>query len=53
MGVGSEVYGAIINGRRAIGMELKASYFRQAVKNCAAAADQIKAEELPLTGGDQ
>lgn len=33
MGVGSEVYGALINGRRAIGIELKESYYRQAVKN--------------------
>lgn len=35
MGVGSEVYGAVINGRRGIGCELKPSYFRQAVKNMA------------------
>lgn len=33
MGVGSEVYGAVINGRRGIGAELKTSYFRQAVLN--------------------
>lgn len=38
MGVGSEVYGALINGRKAIGAELKSSYFRQAVKNVEAAA---------------
>jgi len=36
MGVGSEVYGAVINGRRGIGIELKPSYYRQAVKNMAA-----------------
>lgn len=35
MGVGSEVYGAIINGRRGIGIELKPSYFAQAKRNCA------------------
>src|SRR3990167_6578880 len=34
MGVGSEVYGAILNGRKAIGIELKPSYYRQAVRNC-------------------
>lgn len=34
MGVGSEVYGSLINGRRAIGIELKETYYRQAVKNC-------------------
>ena len=37
MGVGSEVYSAIVNGRRAIGVELKPSYYRQAVKNLAEA----------------
>ena len=33
MGVGSEVYGAVQNGRKGIGCELKESYFRQAVRN--------------------
>lgn len=33
MGVGSEVYSAVTQGRRGIGAELKASYYRQAVKN--------------------
>ena len=33
MGVGSEVYGAVTNGRRGVGIELKPSYYRQAVKN--------------------
>jgi DNA modification methylase len=33
MGVGSEVYGAVEHGRRAIGVELKQSYFSQAVEN--------------------
>ncbi len=33
MGVGSEVYGAVLNGRRGIGIELKESYYRQAVRN--------------------
>lgn len=37
MGVGSEVYGAVTLGRRGIGAELKASYYRQAVKNMMAA----------------
>ena len=35
MGVGSETYGAVLNGRRAIGIELKPSYYNQAVKNMA------------------
>ena len=33
LGVGSEVYGAITNGRKGIGIELKESYYRQAVRN--------------------
>ena len=33
MGVGSEVYSAVRAGRRGIGIELKETYFRQAVKN--------------------
>jgi DNA modification methylase len=33
MGVGSEVYGAVRQGRKGIGVELKPSYFRQSVKN--------------------
>jgi DNA modification methylase len=37
MGVGSEVYGAVCADRRGIGIELKPSYYRQAVKNLAIA----------------
>ena len=37
MGVGSEVYGAVTNGRRGVGIELKPSYYQQAVKNLATA----------------
>lgn len=33
MGVGSEVAGAVMNGRRGVGVELKPAYFRQAVEN--------------------
>ena len=33
MGVGSEVYSAVRAGRKGIGVELKPSYFRQAVRN--------------------
>ena len=33
MGVGSEVYGAVINGRKGVGVELKQSYYDQSVKN--------------------
>jgi DNA modification methylase len=33
MGVGSECYGALKQGRKAIGIELKETYFRQAIRN--------------------
>jgi DNA modification methylase len=33
MGVGSEAYVAVKNGRKAMGVELKSSYYKQAVKN--------------------
>lgn len=39
MGVGSEVFGAVMHRRKAIGIELKASYFRQAVRNLEHAKD--------------
>lgn len=35
LGIGSESYVALEMGRRTIGIELKPSYFQQAVKNCA------------------
>ena len=34
LGIGSEAYVALEHGRRTIGVELKPSYFRQAVANC-------------------
>lgn len=33
MGVGSEVYGAVTAGRRGVGIELKSSYYKQAIQN--------------------
>ena len=48
MGVGSEVYGAVRQGRRGIGVELKASYYRQACRNVAAAAKAGTAHDQPL-----
>lgn len=47
MGVGSEVYGALINGRRGIGIELKPSYFKQAVFNVKTAV-LGEEEQIPL-----
>lgn len=42
MGVGSEVYAAVSAGRRGLGVELKPSYYRQALKNVELAAQGIK-----------
>lgn len=42
MGVGSEVYGAVCNGRKGVGIELKPSYYRQAVKNVASAQEDTE-----------
>lgn len=39
MGVGSEVYSAVTKGRKGVGIELKESYYRQAVSNVSAAID--------------
>lgn len=54
-GVGSEVYAPILLGRRAIGAELKPSYYRQAVKNvqmAAAGRKDIESSEA-LDFGDE
>lgn len=53
MGVGSEVYAAVCAGRRGIGAELKASYFKQAVKNLASANDLSRANKTTDMFGDQ
>ena len=46
LGVGSEVYAAVINNRRGIGMELKPSYYRQALKNIGAiGSGEIKVQD--------
>lgn len=47
MGVGSEVYAAVAAARFGIGVELKPSYYRQAVKNLESLSDGCAAEELP------
>lgn len=46
MGVGSEVYGAVANGRNGLGAELKASYYQQAVRNMQAIQKDAEALEL-------
>lgn len=46
MGIGSEVYSALKRNRKAIGFELKESYFEVAKKNAAYAIQQRKQAEL-------
>lgn len=48
MGVGSEAYAAVRNGRRALGIELKESYYRQAEQNVKAAELERDKEQAPL-----
>lgn len=45
MGVGSEVYGALSMGRKGIGIELKESYFKQAIKNIESLNGKLLSEE--------
>lgn len=49
LGIGSEAYGAVVNGRKAVGIELKPSYYRQAVKNLASASVRADAETVHPT----
>lgn len=46
MGVGSEVYGSVINGRRGIGIELKPAYYRQAVKNIESYTPETQEDDM-------
>ena len=52
MGVGSEAYGAVKSGRRAIGIELKPSYFRQAVRNIESAGKEEEQAEMVLDAAE-
>jgi hypothetical protein len=47
LGIGSEVYAAVEMGRRGVGVELKSSYYQQAVKNI----DQVYARRGDLFTG--
>jgi DNA modification methylase len=48
MGVGSEVYSPVSLGRKAIGIELKDSYYKQAILNLKEAKTRFKKDELSL-----
>lgn len=51
LGIGSEVYQALLMKRKGVGIELKESYYDQAVKNCHLAEETP--EEIDLFGGWQ
>lgn len=46
LGIGSELYQALKMGRRGVGIELKESYYKQAVLNCSHADTTIKRKKL-------
>lgn len=48
MGVGSEVYGAVALGRKGVGIELKDSYYRQAVKNLENIQDVAEIDQITI-----
>lgn len=52
MGVGSEVYAAVALGRKGVGIELKESYFRQAVRNLANMEQQDERTQLSIMDED-
>ena len=46
MGIGSEIYQSLLLGRRGVGIELKTSYYNQAVSNCKLVINQPKKKKL-------
>jgi len=51
MGVGSEVYCAVKQGRKGVGVELKDAYYHQAVANVKRAFTETVMEQAPLLAG--
>jgi DNA modification methylase len=51
VGVGSTLYAAVRRGRQAVGIELKATYYRQAVRNVRAALMGEPEQAVPLEQG--
>jgi DNA modification methylase len=49
MGVGSEVYSPVSMGRKAVGIELKDSYYKQAILNLKEAEKRFKEKETQLS----
>ena len=48
MGVGSEVYSAVLNNRKGIGIELKTTYYRQAKRNILRAVKMKRSSQTGL-----
>ena len=48
MGIGSTAFQALLEGRRAVGFELKESYWRQAIANCAKAEREMGGRKAPV-----
>jgi DNA modification methylase len=48
MGVGSEIFSALKNDRRAIGIELKPTYYRQALRNAEKALEKKTEKQLEI-----
>lgn len=49
MGVGSEVYGAVLSGRKGMGVELKPTYYNQAVRNLADVENHVEQDLISET----
>ena len=49
MGVGTEVYSPVVLGRKGVGIELKETYYRQAVKNVDEAVNGRRTEQQSLS----
>lgn len=49
MGVGSEVFSPVSQGRKAIGIELKESYFKQAILNLKEAENRFKEKQKQIS----
>ena len=49
MGIGTDIYSPVSQGRKAIGIELKDSYFKQAVLNLKEAEKRFKAKQNQLS----
>ena len=53
MGIGSEAYMAVKMGRKAVGVELKDSYYRQAVKNVRNALENMQTDLFDMITGEE